>query len=233
MIPKAFRSGAVMLLLLLGTVVLLGSVLLTPTPAPTKEYSAFLAEVKAGSVTSVVQQVQTLTVTTTSTPPDTYTVEVPTQLTDVYGDLVAAAESGGRDPASITFGAKPSDGSGELVSLLISALLPVLLIGGLFVFMMRSAQGQNNQAMSFGKSKAKMFIANKTPVTFADVAGVEEAKVELAEVVEFLKFPERFEALGAKIPKGVLLIGSPGTGKTLLARAVAGEAGVPFFSISG
>jgi hypothetical protein len=88
MIPKAFRSGAVMLLLLLGTVVLLGSVLLTPTPAPTKEYSAFLAEVKAGSVTSVVQQVQTLTVTTTSTPPDTYTVEVPTQLTDVYGEVV-------------------------------------------------------------------------------------------------------------------------------------------------
>jgi cell division protease FtsH len=99
--------------------------------------------------------------------------------------------------------------------------------------MMRSAQGQNNQAMSFGKSKAKMFVANKTPVTFAEVAGVEEAKAELAEVVEFLKFPERFEALGAKIPKGVLLIGSPGTGKTLLARAVAGEAGVPFFSISG
>jgi cell division protease FtsH len=133
----------------------------------------------------------------------------------------------------VTFGAKKPDDSGQLLSLLVSALLPVLLIGGLFVFMMRSAQGQNNQAMSFGKSKAKMFIANKTPVTFADVAGVEEAKVELEEVVEFLKFPERFEALGAKIPKGVLLIGSPGTGKTLLARAVAGEAGVPFFSISG
>jgi cell division protease FtsH len=233
MIPKALRNGAVMLILLLGTVVLLSSVLLTPVPAATKDYSAFLAEVRDGSVASVVQQEQILTVTKVGTPPDTYQVQVPTQLTDVYNDVRAAATAGGRNPDSVTFGAKKPDDSGQLFSLLISALLPVLLIGGLFVFMMRSAQGQNNQAMSFGKSKAKMFIANKTPVTFADVAGVEEAKVELEEVVEFLKFPERFEALGAKIPKGVLLIGSPGTGKTLLARAVAGEAGVPFFSISG
>ena len=233
MIPKAFRNGAVMLILLMGTVVLLGSVLLSPTPAPSREYSAFLADVKSGSVAKVVQQEQTLTVTLTSTPPETYAVDVPTQLTDVYGDIVAAATAGGIDPAGVSFGAKQPDGSGQLISLLLSAFLPVLLIGALFVFMMRSAQGQNNQAMSFGKSKARMFIANKTPVTFADVAGVDEAKVELAEVVEFLKFPERFESLGAKIPKGVLLIGSPGTGKTLLARAVAGEAGVPFFSISG
>jgi len=233
MIPRAFRNGAVMLLLLLGTVVLLGSVLLTPTPAATKGYSEFLGQVKAGEVASVVQQDQTLVVTLAKTPPESYEVQVPTQLTDVYGDIVAAATAGGRDAASIAFSAKPADSSGQIIGLLISTLLPVFLIGGLFIFMMRSAQGQNNQAMSFGKSKAKMFIANKTPVTFADVAGVEEAKVELAEVVEFLKFPERFEALGAKIPKGVLLIGSPGTGKTLLARAVAGEAGVPFFSISG
>jgi cell division protease FtsH len=233
MIPKALRNGAVMLILLLGTVVLLSSVLLTPVPAATKDYSAFLAEVRGGSVASVVQQEQILTVTKVGTPPETYQVQVPTQLTDVYNDVRAAATAGGRNPDSVTFGAKKPDDSGQLFSLLISALLPVLLIGGLFVFMMRSAQGQNNQAMGFGKSKAKMFVANKTPVTFADVAGVEEAKLELEEVVEFLKFPERFEALGAKIPKGVLLIGSPGTGKTLLARAVAGEAGVPFFSISG
>ena len=225
MIPKAFRNGAVMLILLMGSVVLLGSVLLSPTPAPSRDYSAFLADVKSGGVSKVMQQEQTLTVTNTTTPPETYQVEVPTQLTDVYGDLVAAATAGSVDPAGIAFGAKQPDGSGQLISLLLSAFLPVLLIGGLFVFMMRSAQGQNNQAMSFGKSKARMFVANKTPVTFADVAGVDEAKVELAEVVEFLKFPERFESLGAKIPKGVLLIGSPGTGKTLLARAVAGEAG--------
>ena len=199
MIPKALRNGAVMLILLLGTVVLLSSVLLTPVPAATKDYSAFLAEVRGGSVASVVQQEQILTITKTGTPPETYEVQVPTQLTDVYNDVRAAAIAGGRNPDSVTFGAKKPDDSGQLFSLLISALLPVLLIGGLFVFMMRSAQGQNNQAMSFGKSKAKMFIANKTPVTFADVAGVEEAKVELEEVVEFLKFPERFEALGAKI----------------------------------
>jgi cell division protease FtsH len=222
-----------MLMLLLGTVLLLGSVLLSPTPAPSKDYSAFLSDVKSGRVDAVVQQDQTLTITLKGSPPESYQVQVPTQLTDVYNDLLAAASAGGQSAESITFGAKAPDDSGQLFSLLISALLPVLLIGGLFIFMMRSAQGQNNQAMSFGKSKAKMFVANKTPVTFAEVAGVEEAKSELAEVVEFLKFPERFEALGAKIPKGVLLIGSPGTGKTLLARAVAGEAGVPFFSISG
>jgi len=110
---------------------------------------------------------------------------------------------------------------------------PFLLLVGFLVFMMRQAQGGNNQAMSFGKSKARMFVGNRPTVTFTDVAGADEAKQELQEVVEFLKYPEKFVALGARIPRGVLLIGPPGTGKTLLGRAVAGEAGVPFFSISG
>jgi cell division protease FtsH len=121
---------------------------------------------------------------------------------------------------------------GAWANVLIS-FVPFLLIGGLLIFMMRQAQGSNNQALSFGKSRARMFMGNKPTVTFADIAGVEEAKQELQEIVEFLKYPEKFVALGARIPKGLLLVGPPGTGKTLISRAVAGEAGVPFFSISG
>jgi cell division protease FtsH len=110
---------------------------------------------------------------------------------------------------------------------------PFLLLGIVFWFVFRQAQGSNNAAMSFGKSKARMFAGDQPTVTFEDVAGVPEAKQDLAEVVEFLQEPEKFINLGARIPKGVLLVGSPGTGKTLLAKAVSGEAGVPFFSISG
>lgn len=113
-----------------------------------------------------------------------------------------------------------------------SYVMPFLLLGGVFWFIFRQAQGSNNAAMAFGKSRARM-SGDQPTVTFADVAGVEEAKEELQEVVEFLKEPEKFIALGARIPKGVLLVGPPGTGKTLLAKAVSGEAGVPFFSISG
>jgi cell division protease FtsH len=112
-------------------------------------------------------------------------------------------------------------------------LLPILLMLGVFWFIFRQAQGSNNAAMSFGKSRARMFSGEHPTVTFQDVAGVEESKQELAEVVEFLKEPQKFIQLGARIPKGVLLVGPPGTGKTLLAKAVSGEAGVPFFSISG
>jgi len=114
-----------------------------------------------------------------------------------------------------------------------SYVLPFLLLAGLFWFIFRQAQGSNNAAMSFGKSRARMFTGDHPTVTFQDVAGVDESKEELAEVVEFLREPQKFIQLGARIPKGVLLVGPPGTGKTLLAKAVSGEAGVPFFSISG
>ena len=126
---------------------------------------------------------------------------------------------------------QPSDWN--TVISLVTYLLPGLLVVGLIFLMLRQAQGTNNQALSFGKSRARMFTGDQPTVTFVDVAGVDEAKDELREVVEFLKEPEKFIALGVRIPKGVLLIGSPGTGKTLLAKAVSGEAGVPFFSISG
>ena len=121
---------------------------------------------------------------------------------------------------------------GNIFGLLFN-FLPLIIFGAILIFMMRQAQGSNSQAMSFGRSKARMFTGQAPTVTFIDVAGQEEAKQELSEIVEFLKYPEKFAALGARIPHGVLLVGPPGTGKTLLARATSGEAGVPFFSISG
>jgi cell division protease FtsH len=149
-------------------------------------------------------------------------------------DFTTQLKNAGYDFTTGTVDLKVNESSqfGGILNVL-TFLLPTLLFIGVLVFMMRQAQGSNNQALSFGKSRARMFMGNKPTVTFNDVAGVEESKQELAEVVEFLKYPDKFAALGARIPKGVLLIGPPGTGKTLLSKAVAGEAGVPFFSISG
>ncbi len=150
-----------------------------------------------------------------------------------YSDPNASLKSQGFNYNKVTVTYKPSNSSTSAWVTIGESVIPVLIIAGVLFFMLRSAQGQGNQALSFGKSRARLYGNEKDKATFADIAGSEEAKQDLAEVVEFLKFPKKFASLGARIPKGVLLVGPPGTGKTMLSRAVAGEANVPFFSISG
>ena len=142
-------------------------------------------------------------------------------------------EQGLNKDAKVEVKVIPPSTTGETMWNLAVMVVPVLIIVVFFMFMMRQAQGQNNQAMGFGKSKARLYGHDKEKVLFTDIAGNDNAKQDLQEVVDFLKHPKKYKDLGAKIPKGVLLVGNPGTGKTMLARAVAGEAGVPFFSISG
>jgi cell division protease FtsH len=151
-----------------------------------------------------------------------------------FTDPNTSLKDEGFDLQKTTFQYKPqSSTSTTLATIGLEYILPVIIISALFFFMIRSAQGQGNQALSFGKSRARLYGNEKNKVDFSDVAGSAEAKQDLQEVVEFLKFPKKFASVGARIPKGVLLVGPPGTGKTMLARAVAGEANVPFFSISG
>jgi cell division protease FtsH len=194
-----------------------------------KDLSTFIADARAGSVQKVEVTGNTLKVTQTDGK-TTYTTrkEDGASIYQILNDNGIPSEQIARMDVEI----KEPSSFNDWIGLLLQSL-PILIFIGLIIFMMRQAQGTNSQAMSFGKSRARMFTANKPSVTFVDVAGVDEAKEELQEVVEFLKYPEKFVALGARIPRGVLLVGPPGTGKTLLARAVAGEAGVPFFSISG
>jgi len=145
-------------------------------------------------------------------------------------DLRSYSVQGG---GTVTIKFEKSQTGSYLISVLLPNIILVILIAAFMWWVLRQTQSGNNQAISFGRSRARMIAGDKPAITFADVAGVDEAKQELTEIVEFLKYPEKFVALGARIPKGVLLVGPPGTGKTLLSKAVAGEAGVPFFSISG
>lgn len=183
-------------------------------------YSQLLTKVNSGEVRQAV--IQGATVQIKDQANKTYTAVTPSS----QEDLIKRLESQGADIA-----VKPAGGFTLLGFLLNS--LPILLLIGVWIFFMRQMQGGARGAMGFGKSKARLLTENKNRVTFDDVAGVDEAKEELQEVVDFLKDPQKFQRLGGKIPKGALLIGPPGTGKTLIARAVAGEAGVPFFTISG
>ena len=217
------NAGFIALIVLFGLIIY--AALNQPSTLKTVPFSQVVSEANSGKIQQITVKGNELTVTP-------------------KGQAKATEKSNKEDGSSIyqqglqqgkvvLINEPTSSGSSTLVSLLLGTLLPVVLIGGLLIFMFRSAQGQGNQAMSFGKSRARLYGNEKDRIAFKDVAGNNEAKQDLEEVVEFLKYPKKFEGVGAKIPKGVLLIGPPGTGKTMLARAVAGEANAPFFSISG
>ena len=190
-------------------------------------------DIKAGKVARVViEDNDTLRVIYTDGDIDGVESYKETDTTLVAQLLALGVTADQLSPENVTIEVKPPSQWAGIVSGALY-ILPVLFMAGVLWFIFRQAQGSNNAAMSFGKSRARMFSGEHPTVTFQDVAGVEESKQELAEVVEFLKEPQKFIQLGARIPKGVLLVGPPGTGKTLLAKAVSGEAGVPFFSISG
>jgi len=227
-----FRNGTIYLLILAAFFILLFRLANKSEPQEVAAINAIATEARNGFVESisVASDETTLTVKRTDGTQVLSRKEPGVPLLDTLGRLGVTQEV--IDQYGITIGFEAERTWGTWMAIL-GSFLPLLLFGVLIFFLFRQAQGGTNQALSFGRSKARMVSGDKPTVTFEDVAGVEEAKQELSEVVEFLREPEKFIALGARIPKGVLMVGPPGCGKTLMARAVAGEAGVPFFSISG
>jgi len=229
--PTRNRSAIVYVLLLVAIVTMVLYQFNQQTAAPdVLTINQLAADIRQGSVRRIVADDDNLRVIYGDGTERTSQKEPSATLVEQLLQLGVTAEQ--LSPENIDIEIKaPSPWLGVMTVL--SYILPFIILLAVFAFVFRQAQGNNNAAMSFGKSRARMFTGEQPTVTFDDVAGVEESKEELKEVVEFLREPEKFIALGARIPKGVLLVGPPGTGKTLLAKAVSGEAGVPFFSISG
>ncbi|MEK7606589.1 MAG: ATP-dependent zinc metalloprotease FtsH [Patescibacteria group bacterium] len=227
MILKNFFLFLAAMLIIAGV---LASIDMRREEPPKVDMSTLASQIQNGEVKNIDISGDELSITLTDDKKETAVKENGEALTSILRNY--GIEGSKIQTVKITV--KRESGFLYWAGILLPIFIPFLLIGGVMYFMMRQVQGANSRAMSFGDSKVKQAPANsKESITFADVAGVKEAKEELQEVVEFLKNPKKFTSLGAKIPKGVLLMGAPGTGKTLLARAVAGEAGVPFFHISG